>query len=151
MKKQKKLYITITIIVIVCISICVSIFILTKLNRKQELTCTYDHKNHKITQHLILENQEWNITINHTYTYDNMDDTVDKYDTYKKYLSILESDLPIKTNIVQEEYKVKYEISGKLSNFTESAIMPSEIEKIVNYTNIDEFKQYFKDAKYKCN
>lgn len=80
-----------------------------------------------------------------------MDNTVNSYDIYKKYLEILETNLNIKTNLTREEYTVKYEIYGKLSDFTDKTMTPSEIQRLLKFKDIDEFQKYFESSKYVCN
>jgi len=138
-------------LLIVILIITIPIFIKKKENDTLKLTCTYEHVNHTITQQLTQRHKEWNIKIKYTHVSNNMDDAVNRFDVYKKYLEILESNLKIQTNIIQDEYTVIYEISGNLSDFKDDSMVPSEIVKIVKYQSIDEFKKYYKESNYKCS
>ena len=144
--KYKNIVIILIILFIILMFICIS-----KKTEQKTLKCTYEFENYAITHTINFLDDGIYIKIDNLYTYDNMDDVVDNFDSASSYLNILRKKTDIKTHIEQNQYQLNYSMSGYLTSFNNKDLVSEELNKLSTLKRLSQFKKYYKEIKYICN
>ena len=143
----------IVIISLIFIAI-ISIILYVAFGRKKKIiniNCTLEKDNYSIVNTISLKDDNYYLDINYSYTYDNMNSVVDKYDSVNSYLNLLKKNMKMETDIKRDGYKLEYKMSGKLKDFNNNDLVSKEIEDLLDLKEIHDFKTYYEELNYVCD
>lgn len=147
--KYKKIII-LSIIFIISIVVLLLIF-----NKKYYMTCSLLNENNtfEITNVIDIEYnrkiKKYSLSYNIKYSEGYMSSLVDKYDSVKNYLKIIDKIDGVDTKVEQNNYNINYDIVIDINKISDSDYNLLELSDIVKLKKRN-IKQYFLDKGYTC-
>lgn len=146
-----------TIFILIGVIILISILLIVLLSKKTtEITCTINEKEDIYTMdieiNILLEDRIVNYKKSNVYQYKKgyKDELVDKYDNVKKYFNYLDKNIDIKTNLVEEEYILKYDYEVNIDKIDKDNYKLVEIEDIIKLKEKKDIIKYYEKQGYTC-
>lgn len=141
MKLNNKLLYLILGVILICI------LLLCLFNKKKNVIC--ELKNNSLNTKINVELNK-NITFTYNYLFDNMDETVDKYDNVNSYLKRINKLDGVKSNIEQEEKNVNYSVYINFTQVKEDNYKILNITEIIKLKDMKEIMEYYEKQGFTC-
>ena len=139
MLNKKRLFLIVLLLIII-------IFIIICIRNNKKVVCNLNDKNTSIKIDI---DRNKSVSSNYKYTYDKMDNVVDKYDEVYSYLKFIKKRDGIKTSIKQEGYDLTYKIDIDLKKVNKKDYELLNISNIVKKSK-KSIKKYYKKLGYTC-
>lgn len=149
MKCKKLLFLILFLIIIVIILVSFK-FVNTNKSLSCELKDSNDINNTSVTVKVYDNISKYSINYLYNYNEGYMDNIVDKYDSVKAYLNIINKKDGINSNINQEGYKLEYSIDLELDKINKEDYKLLEIDEVTKLNSIKDIKKYYEDLGYIC-
>ena len=136
----------IVLVLAIIFLLLISVLIVYLINSNKTITCELSKDNYSTV--IYIDNDNF-INFDYKYSFDTIEDSVNKYDMMISYIDFISKIDGIDANINQNKNEMEYSINVDINKVSKDDYKLLEIDKVIDLSN-SEIKKYYEDLGYSC-